>query len=686
MSGVNPRGVRRDIEGLRAVAVGLVVAYHLGFRPFSGGFVGVDVFFVISGFLITHHLVSEAERTGRVRIGRFYARRARRLLPAAGLVLACTAAAGIFLLSADQYRDLATDVALAAVYVVNWGFADRAVDYLAEDAGLSPVQHYWSLAVEEQFYLVVPVVVLVLALIATRRGWSVRAVVGLCLSGVVALSLWYSIALTSTDPAAAFFLTPTRVWELAVGAVLACLIPALRRLRRPAAQGLAAAGAVALIVGVVITDSATPWPGAAALWPVLGTAALIAAGTAGRPTAVGAMLGVRPMVWIGGLSYAIYLWHWPLVAFAEARGLSGWWVTAAIVTATLGLAVLTRRLVEDPIRFGAAFAGLGRGALVAALATVVSLSAAFAVWTAVPSQSERPEALIGAEVLPGFEQIPDATDDPPAPLPTTGPVTPEPALAEDDYPVLYDDGCQIENTSADFRTDCIYGDPEGDITVALIGDSKAAQWLTPIAAIGADQGWRVQVLTRSACGVNPALAENAEPLCADWIGQVIDYLTSDQGRADIVITSMGASEPDLGTEVDPTYVAGHQQFWTQLEDAGTQVVALMDNPYPDRSQLPAAAETIYGCVTQNRQDWSVCQVPVTEGAGGTGALRQAAREMPQVAVLDLNELICPDRVCPPVIGEVLVFRQGSHLTDSYASSLEPAIREQLIAAGVLRSD
>lgn len=669
------RRFRRDIEGLRAIAVLLVVCYHLGFSAFSGGFIGVDVFFVISGFLITHHLLTEAEQQGRVRLGRFYARRARRLLPAATTVLIVTAVAGYLLLSPDHYRNLATDVALATVYVVNWGFAHRAVDYLAEDASVSPVQHYWSLAVEEQFYVLVPLLILTIAVIVKRRGWSIRLVSGLVVTLIIALSFWYSLALTASDPARAFFVTPTRIWELAAGSLLACLFPVLLRLPPLGAQLLALAGLTCLAVALVLVDSSTAWPGPAALWPVLGTGAVIAAGTAHLGTAAGRMLSAVPLVWIGGLSYALYLWHWPLIVFAEASGFSGWPSTVAIVLLSVVLSIATRRMIEDPLRFGRAIGGLGRSALIAVVGMSLSLTAAFAVYVAVPNETARPDVLIGAEAL-----LPDPASAPP--VPHVGRVVPEPALAEDDYPVLYDDGCQIPAHSRDFRTDCLYGDPDGSITVALIGDSKAAQWLSPLDRIARAEGWRVQVFTRSACGVNPAHRDHSTPLCAEWIDAVIDHLTSPDGRADIVITSMGTSDPDLGVTVDPAYVEGHRGLWDDLAAVDTRVVALLDNPYPDRSFLPAGSTTTYGCVAAHRDDWSECTVPVTEGAGGREAMRMAAESMPDVVAVDLGELVCPESLCYPVIGDVLVFRQGSHLSDTYARSLQNELWRRLVQAGL----
>lgn len=213
---------RPDIEGMRAIAIGLVLVYHAGVRQLPGGFVGVDVFFVISGFLITSLLVRELESTGRISLSRFYARRAKRLLPATGLVLVATAILTWWTVSAVDWRAFGMDIVSAALYIVNWRLADRSVDYLAEDVGASPVQHFWSLAVEEQFYIVWPLLIVALAWWLRRHGrLRLRPVLTAGILAVIVPSLAYSVYLTANSPATAFFVTPTRLWELGIGALAA---------------------------------------------------------------------------------------------------------------------------------------------------------------------------------------------------------------------------------------------------------------------------------------------------------------------------------------------------------------------------------------------------------------------------------------------------------------------------------
>ncbi|HEU4894901.1 MAG TPA: acyltransferase, partial [Acidimicrobiia bacterium] len=307
---------RLDIEGMRALAVIAVLLFHGSVPWAEGGYVGVDVFFVISGFLITGLLLREMETTGGVQLSRFYARRARRLLPASFLTLAATAVMTLLVLPANRWASIAGDLSASALYVVNWRLAGRSVDYLAADTAASPVQHFWSLSVEEQFYAVWPLLMILVGvkLFSRSRGLALKATLG----AVFVLSFVWSVWYTGSSPGEAYFATTTRLWELALGGGLALSQNSLRRLPRPAAEGLAIAGVSAICLAVLTYGPSTSFPSFTALLPTVGAAALIAAGTAHPETTVGRALSLKPLVWIGGLSYSIYLFHWPMVVGAEA--------------------------------------------------------------------------------------------------------------------------------------------------------------------------------------------------------------------------------------------------------------------------------------------------------------------------------------------------------------------------------
>ena len=357
----NGRRFMPEIQGLRAVAVGLVVLFHLWPAEVPGGFVGVDVFFVISGYLITSHLMREVDATGTVRLGSFYARRARRLLPASLLVLAVSGIAAALILPAQLARSAMREVVASAVYVENLWLASQAVTYSASNDTASPLQHYWSLSTEEQFYALWPALILVAVQLARRAGRggagpdvgrTRRAVAGVLLA-LAAASLVHSIVLTASDPAAAYFVTTTRAWEFAAGALLS-FVMARWTPSGAAAVGLRWAGLAAVVATSFAISQATPFPGAVALVPVLGTAAIILAGDA-RPSDPLLRVGnLRPVQWLGDVSYAVYLWHWPLIAlgpFVLGRELSAV-DKAAILVITGVLAHLTRRFVEQPFLTG----------------------------------------------------------------------------------------------------------------------------------------------------------------------------------------------------------------------------------------------------------------------------------------------------------------------------------------------
>ena len=360
MAAMNP-GFRQDIQGLRALAVLLVILDHARIGPFHGGFIGVDVFFVISGFLITGLLVSEAERTGRASLLGFYARRARRILPAATLVILATVAASVYFLSAVEANGAIEDALWATFFAANFKFARDGTDYFQNDTPPSPLQHYWSLSVEEQFYLVWPLLVLLLCLYAAWRarrsagarslGPRVRDLGVSPLVVIVGVSFAYSVSFSTTDPVSAYFSPFTRAWELGFGALVACLSTRLILLK-PSVQALMSwAGLAAVVVAALVFDATTVFPGYAAAVPVVGTAALLAGGLRAASWGPQWLLSVRPMRLVGDWSYSLYLWHWPvLIIVSEAWKPAVGWLGVLVIAAVVPLSAATYYFVENPFR------------------------------------------------------------------------------------------------------------------------------------------------------------------------------------------------------------------------------------------------------------------------------------------------------------------------------------------------
>src|SRR5664280_3175580 len=345
------RKFRPDVEGLRAVAVLLVVLYHAGVPRITGGYVGVDVFFVISGFVITGLLLRERSGTGRTSILGFYARRVRRILPAATLVIVVTVVAAYLVLGVVSGNYVADDGRWAAVFLANFHFEAVGTNYLAAALPPSPLQNYWSLSVEEQFYVVYPTLFLVVARVKGR--FSLRTRMSVALGVVIVASYWLSVTQPASHPASAYFSPFTRAWELALGALVAVSTTWLKHLPAQVAALLTWAGLAAIVYSAFAFDAQTAYPGSLVAVPVVGAALIIAAGVAVPRWGAESLLGTGPAQWLGKRSYSLYLWHWPiLIIAAEQVGKTNLpvGVNLLLLLVALAASMVTYRVVENPVR------------------------------------------------------------------------------------------------------------------------------------------------------------------------------------------------------------------------------------------------------------------------------------------------------------------------------------------------
>lgn len=682
-AGTAGAGFRPDIEGLRAVAVLMVLVYHAGVRAVPGGFVGVDVFFVISGFLITGLIVREIRSTGRLSLARFYARRIRRLLPATALVLAVTAVLTIVVIPPLRWESIAFDIAAAAAYVVNWRLATDSVNYLTAENAPSPVQHFWSLAVEEQFYVVWPLLIMALVWWHRRSGWSLGKTLGVGLVVIALPSLVWSIVATAQSPSSAYFVSTTRLWELAVGAALALAAARLTAMPRGVAVVLGWAGIAAIVAAALLYSSATPFPGAAALLPTLGAAAVIAAGLVTAKRGVGRVLGWQPLQDIGALSYSLYLWHWPLLVVATAA-----WGDLSAVEGILVVgfsavpAWLSYRVVEYPIHHARGLVKRpGRAFVVGIAATAIGVASAGALAAARPEYRVDPNA-------PGATVLGEAptTDPDGQPVDSVDSITPDPLAARDDNPEIYADECHQTQTESDLLS-CVYGDEAADKVIALVGDSHAAQWQPALDQIAERGGWQLEVNTKSACGffavdvAAPADAEGAYESCRDWNRSLLDHLTGDD-RPDIVITS-GSNAYDVysdgevltGEENTEAFAAGLKESWQAVVDAGVPIVVIRDTP---RLELDMPE-----CVSVNTDTLTECLSDRDEALERSGEAQSLAIDdlggvegVDGLTWVDHTDWICPT-VCMPVIGNVMVWRDPHHMTATYVRTLTAYMERDL---------
>jgi peptidoglycan/LPS O-acetylase OafA/YrhL len=675
-----PRGAapRRDVQGLRAIAVGLVLLYHLRPHRVPGGFVGVDVFFVISGFLIVGSLAREATGTGTVSLRNFYARRIRRLLPASAFVLVATTAATVLLLPLSRWRGTAEGVVASALQVQNW-FLALGTGYAGATTAVSPLQHYWSLAVEEQFYLVTPWLLLAACWIARRGARSRARAIAVAVGGVAVLSLVHSVLFSASSHDVAYFATTTRMWELAVGGLLALAAPRLR-LPAPVAQAAVLVGLVAIGWSALTFTTRLDFPGAVAAVPVLGSALVLMGGlpsrTAAGPGGVSRLLGWRPVAWIGDVSYSLYLWHWPAIVVFVAR--TGHAPTAGeavvLVGGCLVLAAASTRFVERPFRSPAPRHGVRRGAyLLAAALTATSLLVAAGPWLFVVHR----EAGLAAQRLD--LDHPGAADVLPDNLPPAGavPVIPDPAVASSDGPLVYAvDGCATYDPRRPGSHPCGFGDRGAHLGLALVGDSHAGQFSSVLDSIARAQGWRLETMIRNGCPFTAApqvIGGHEDGDCAAANRVTVGELLRLHPR--VVVTS--AMNPvgyraALGWawESRQALVEGYRELWRPLLDAGIQVVVVRDPPVPDYPDPE--------CVEQHGAGSRVCGMSRSAGIDDQPDPQlQAARGLAGVHVVDLTDHFCNRRVCPGVIGNVLVYRDN-HLTDTLTLSLADPLTAALV--------
>ncbi len=680
------QGFRPDIEGQRAIAVLLVMLAHAGVPFVRGGFIGVDVFFVISGFLITGRIRDEFLATGRFSLRRFYAARVERLLPAATVVLYASLIMMLLLLPKIRWRDTAHDLVASVAYFVNWRFADQATDYFASDDAPSIVRHFWSLSVEEQYYIIWPL--LLLSVIGAGRllRWTAGKLWRSLLAGlgiISVLSLVLSIVQTVGSPSTAYFSTLTRLWELGVGSALAIGVMRIKPVSQVAKGPLIWAGLAAIAFSAMFFSGSTGFPGYAALLPVGGTALLLYAGAGrGHAPLPLAWLNSTPMQIVGQLSYSLYLWHWPLlVVFAAQFGNLPVLAGLAVVALSFLPAYLSFRWVEHPIRQRRWLRNSPGNALVAVAvcAVLVVIPALLVSGTTAKPVAIAPEKAALELITNGAAVLGEPPRDDPrgAPVDDVPSVVPDPAGAPDDQPNV--NGCF--NTGPQTALDrCDFGNRNSNFKVVLIGDSHAAQWLPAIHAVAEARRWHLIVFGKAACPFleTTVLVTNpnrAYTECEIWNKAAREGLA--QLKPNLIITTsfrftvMEKGVALLSTANQAARIRVMRSSWSNLAAAGSRVVVLRDTPL--------APFDVADCVSGNRQQMTKCAFDRQVALGGSVGDDQvaAAAGLTGVHLVDLNDAICPTPQCAPVIGGVLIYRDHNHLTATYALSLAPRLAKVL---------
>ena len=694
------RRIRQDVQGLRALAVVVVILDHL-FRAPSGGFIGVDIFFAISGYLITGMLLEEASSAGQISFRDFYLRRAKRILPAAMLVLSVTVCAGSVIYNVGEARSIADDAGWAAGFAANWRFAMLGTDYLHAGASVSPVQHYWSLGVEEQFYALWPWILL-LALAATRRfgaatrssrTLSVLAAIGT----MIVASFAFAIAETRSEATTAYFSTFTRAWEFGAGALVAICAPGLRRLGPVVRWLMCWAGLVGIGISLFAIDVDTPFPGPWAAAPVLGAVLVIASGVADGDEDD---RGYQRMAWpltnaisryVGKISYSLYLWHFPVIVLGASvlHRDSGLRYYSAVLLLTAVLSVGTFHLVEEPVRRGHRIKA--RAIALASITAVIAPLGLYAYASYQAAASVDGDATrTGLPRLPSREEwiaaLPAAlrAKDWPKLMPDPAHLGPEAQAAK--APEWVSDGClggalaaatyksadPVENAKH-----CVYGNPNASKTMIVFGDSTTISYVPGIRAALAGQDWRILVYTVAACAPTyvPASRDSSVAECIafkSWVFSEIKRI-----HPAVVVSSISRTDAELEDEAtQPTVDAAWKQ---QLTDTARQVLTSADSYV-----LLAAPELVRSepavCITRFSHP-ADCASPLSDiykHHVASQAQALAAVGDSRAKFVDTSTWFCTNDKCPAFAAGILIRADRLHLTAVASKVLAPFLREALV--------
>jgi len=606
-----------------------VLLYHAKVPGFAGGYVGVDVFFVISGFLITGVLLLDSGRPGGISLRSFYARRVRRILPAATVVILCTVGISAVVAPPFLVQSIAIDGAAAAVYLPNVRFGYQALDYLRDQTNPSPLTHFWSLGVEEQFYLFWPALMI---LVGGRRLRS-RARLWAALVVVTVSSFAFSLWLLDVANFWTFYSLPTRAWQLALGGLLALSTASGTLVTARTSQALAGLGLAMILAAGLLFDDSTRFPGAAALLPTVGAAAIIAAGTAGSQSGTVRILSTAPFRWLGRISYSLYLWHLPVLLLpAQALQVEvPLLARIALVLLAVAIATVSWRYIEEPFRRGVLLKGASPLRVVGYAGASALVFAFFCIYIA-------------------QDRVPP----------------------ERDY--RWTDGaCQSEAVWD--RATCVYGEPASSTVVVLLGDSHAAHWFPTLEHLSQRLGWRLIPLTRPGCPTVDAtiwgVARNPDTACDRWRESALQRVEAE--RPDLILVSASRFErlavngrPDSGPGVETRWSEALTRSLTRLQRSADSVALIGDTP---RSRVDPPV-----CVDRHPDEVAACATPREYAIGGTlgperlNTERTVADKL-GMALIDPTPWICPRDPCEAVLNGVVAYADSTHISASYASTL-----------------
>jgi peptidoglycan/LPS O-acetylase OafA/YrhL len=669
------RHFRPDVEGLRAVAVLLVVFYHAGVPRVTGGFIGVDVFFVVSGFVITGLLLRERQGTGRTSLIDFYARRLRRIVPAATLVIFAAVIASYVALGFVAGNSVADAGRWAAVFLSNFHFEAIGTNYFTAKLPPSPLQNFWSLSVEEQFYLVYPTLFVVVASVRTRLSFEAK--MAITLIAVIAGSFWLSVTQTASEPTAAYFSPFTRAWELALGALVAVGTPWLRRLPTAMAAVFAWSGLVAILAAAVTFTSATPYPGSLVAIPVVGAAFVIAGGIVVPRRGAERLLRLKPFQWFGKRSYSLYLWHWPiLVIAAEHAGRASlpFRNTVWLVLLAIGISMVSYRLVENPIRHWRLPPRRTVTAGVATvLATVLALSLVIGLESTPDAATSQAVALDTGVVLREVAAAPSIST-----VPST--IVPSLTEAASDYGGLDQPaGCSPgpPESIQNLEKECMLGDVRGRRLLVVYGDSHADMWLPAFNGLAKEAHMRLLVLGMPDCPASLVTVAN-QPSVGSPAGA---YRACDEWHTWAVKTINRLSPSMLVVSQDSTYSSPGPKYLTPSQwTAGlTALFKAIRNPRVEKiylGNIPLFPQSPPTCLGAHVDQVQACSIPVSEAYRAFDKDEYAVTQSLHLRYIDPTPWFCSS-VCTAIVGRYGVYMDRFHVSATYATYLQKPLAHAL---------
>ncbi len=682
-SGTAPgdRRFRPDVEGLRAVAILLVVLFHAGVPALSGGYVGVDVFFVISGFVITGVLLRERVSSGRISLVSFYGRRCRRIIPAATVVIIVTVGSAYWFLGVAGGIPTATDGRWAAVFLANFHFIATGTNYLTSQQPPSPLQNFWSLAVEEQFYVVYPTLFL---LVAGARVLSFRLRLTVCLIVVIAVSFAYSVVQTHHNPIDAYFSPFTRAWELALGALVAVCTPWLLTVPRSLAACATWLGLGAIALAACTFTSGTAYPGSLVAIPVIGAALIIAGGMNAQAFGVEALLRLSPFRWLGRLSYSLYLWHWPiLIIAAEYAGKTslsvkdnlGWAVVALIAS------LVTYGLVENPVRHAKwllrirwSSIALGVGLVAVTLASI-TIEANLAVGTGPESGTNRPVLGLAkgpnvplSTVLAAVAASGHIKDLPSNLNPSLKAMVSNPKAHV--APGEFFGSCSPQPSQTTVPA-CTFGDLNASRTMVLYGDSHAGMWFQALDGIATRDRWRLVILFKNGCPASLVSVADFEgsrvTACDEWHHYVVGRIKLIGPELLIVSQNERYARPGGSEYTAQQWQRSLAYTLSELSTPKTRQVVIGNLAVPLTSGP--------NCLALHTDNVQACSLPPKPAFTQFNEAEKHATEREGATYVDVLPWFCA-KTCSPVIGNDEIY-WDDHVTVGYSLFLEGVLAKSL---------